>query len=221
MTIVFVALPFERRALLRACRHGIARDDVGRILSWCVGANHRVVECGLGLAAAARGVDAIMHVVRPTALLSVGCAGGLDPSLVPGDLVLADNVVDAGEPSKGFERGLDEMATRLGERGLSVRRGRIASVSNIVATPSEKERLFARTRALVVDMESASIAGAASTAGIPFCGIRIVLDDARTEVPACIEDERFRLLPFTLVAERLEAVGAALFGGNKTDFRGL
>lgn len=208
-SIVVVALPFERKALLRSGA-AVVRDDIAEFRSWCTGISHRVVQSGLGLVAAARAVDTVLAVVRPTAILSVGCAGGLDPSLTAGDIVMAVRVADGPVPATGSDGLAGELARDLRRSGIHVQRGSIASVANVVASESDKQRLFLRTGSMAVDMESASIAKAASAAGVPFCGIRVVLDDARTAVPPSIHDERFRQLPFALVAKRLEAIGAAL-----------
>ncbi len=210
-SVVVTALPFERKALLRSCGETL-RDDLESGAEWRLARDNRVVQGGIGLEAAARSIDAVLRRRSPTALLSIGCAGGLAPSLAPGEVVIGAVLVGEDEFRVAPEMLLRSVDTALHAEAIYARRGTIVSVASAVATSAAKAEVFERTGALAVDMESVALARAACAAGIPFCAIRVILDDAWTDVPASVTDNRFRALPFACVAAQLERIGAALFG---------
>ena len=105
-----------------------------------------------------------------------GFCGGLDPSLVPGELVVATEV--RGPDGVIACPGAGVLAGALRRRRLRVRLGPIVSTSRIVRG-AERERLAA-TGALAVDMESAWLAGAAG--GRPLAVVRAVVDTSAREI---------------------------------------
>jgi adenosylhomocysteine nucleosidase len=110
-----------------------------------------------------------------TALLSFGLAGGLAPSLQPGDLVVARTVLtDSGR----FEA--DAAMTRwLG--GATVET--LFASEAIAATVLEKRALYDRTGAAAIDMESGAVAAVARTRNLPFAVLRAVCDPATADLP--------------------------------------
>ena len=94
-----------------------------------------------------------------TLVIMAGLAGGLDPSLRVGDVVIDD-----------CPPGL------MPE--VSHRTGRLHSSEAVITTPAQKAALFAQTRALAVDMETATVRTAAGRQGIPFLAIRAISDAA-------------------------------------------
>jgi adenosylhomocysteine nucleosidase len=120
------------------------------------------------------------------ALVSWGCAAALDPHLKPGDLILPRRIVGADgvllETSRDWR---DRLSGRLAGR-LSVHQGALAESTAIIATPTEKARIFAETGAIALDMESAAIARAALGNGLPFLAIRAIADPAAMTVPASV-----------------------------------
>ncbi len=122
-----------------------------------------------------------------TALAVVGVSGGLDPGLRPGDLVLADAVLESGgAPGGGWatdpgRRGLVDAA--LAAEGLPVRRGAVISARRPVASPRGKGSLRERSTALAVDLESAAVARAAAERSLPLVVLRAVCDTADQFVP--------------------------------------
>jgi adenosylhomocysteine nucleosidase len=119
-------------------------------------------------------------------LVSFGTAGGLDPTLPPGAVVLPEAVIGGGggwPVDAGWRAALADVTS------TSVLVDRVAGVDVVVATPSAKATLFGETRAAVCDMESHAVARAATAAGLPFVVIRAVSDTAAACLPpwaACL-----------------------------------
>jgi len=140
-----------------------------------------------------------------------GVSGGLTPELGPGDLILADAVIQAAgdrfrqvwKEGAGFAETAYEALT---EGSVPVYRGPIISVRKPVLSSSHKASLFIESKALAVDMESAAVASVARTAGRPFFALRAVCDAAGRSISEdlfrCIDqkgDPRlFRLLRMVL-----------------------
>ncbi len=122
-----------------------------------------------------------------TALAVVGVSGGLDPRLRPGDLVVADAVLESADAPGGSwaadpdRAGLLDRA--LAAEGLTVRRGAVISASGPVPSPEAKGALRARCAALAVDMESAAVARVAAEGKLPLVVLRAVCDSADQSVP--------------------------------------
>jgi adenosylhomocysteine nucleosidase len=117
-------------------------------------------------------------------IISFGIAGGLDPSLGAGDLVVADDVLGEG--------GRWPTAPALSERllaGTSIGRrkivgGTIVGVEEVVLDPRHKVTLHERTGATAVDMESHVAAAYAASVGLPFAAVRVINDPASRSLPS-------------------------------------
>lgn len=117
------------------------------------------------------------------ALLSFGLAGGLDPMLSTGDIVVAELVVLPDGSRVGtdatWRAQLREALVGLGR--ISV--GDIVGQDRAITTTREKAVLELRTGAGAVDMESHATARAAREAGLPFMALRVILDPASRSIP--------------------------------------
>lgn len=119
-----------------------------------------------------------------TALVSFGLAGGLDPLLLPGDIVIGASVWrDSAPPIEMTGTWTQSFAARL-QPGCRVRIGGIAGVDAPVVSVAAKAALGLRSGALAVDMESHGTALAAAERGIPILVIRAVADPSLRAVPA-------------------------------------
>ena len=135
---------------------------------------------GIG-AAAAREASRALIAEGCTALLSLGMAGGLDPALKAGAVVIADRIVTA--DGRSFFTSVP-WRKALVEVGGTVSVAPIAGSDRVVSTVEAKQNLRRRTGAAVVDMESAGVAEVAAASGLPFLALRAVADTARRSVPA-------------------------------------
>jgi adenosylhomocysteine nucleosidase len=130
---------------------------------------------------------ALLTVFDPATIrgvISFGVAGGLDPSLKSGDVVVATEVL-AGDTRwlAGLTLNEDLIArVALGRR--RVVKGRLAGVEQAVAAQAGKAALHLETGAAAVDMESHIAADYAAKAGLPFAALRVISDPASRALPA-------------------------------------
>lgn len=108
-------------------------------------------------------------------MVSFGLAGGLDPALRPGALLVPGKVIGEGGPWDADPA----LAERFGGlTGHVILAGRA-----IVATAAEKRRLFADTQADAVDLESGAVALVAAAHRVPFAVVRAICDPAQRDLP--------------------------------------
>src|SRR5579875_86050 len=134
----------------------------------------RLERCGMGPARVRAWLpDALAS--RPDAVIVAGVAGGLDPSLRPGDIVVASEV--RGAHRRTVLRSGAPLVAELRRLGLRVRSGPMLSRETLIGGADEREEL-AETGALAVDMESADIAAAFADQRIPVAVVRVIVDTA-------------------------------------------
>ena len=141
----------------------------------------RAVGVGGGAARAVQDEEARLVV-------SCGFCGALDPSLVPGDLVLATSVRDEGGDVLDAPAGLLDQARRA-LAGLPIREGQLLCVTSVAASAAEK-RALAQGGAIAIDMESHPAARAAANARIPWLAVRAVVDAAGAALPPFAREGR-------------------------------
>ena len=118
-----------------------------------------------------------------SAVVSFGLAGGLDPSLSPGTMIVASGVVATSERFACPPALVQVLVEGFSGAGAATRQGLVAGVEAPVMTAAAKARLFRETGALAVDMESHLAAAFARQRGLPFAVARVVSDPARRALP--------------------------------------
>jgi hopanoid-associated phosphorylase len=117
-------------------------------------------------------------------VISFGVAGGLDPALKSGDVVVATEVM------AGTSRWLaafalsEELIAGAGLGRQRVIRGGLAGVEQVVSAQAGKAALHSETGAAAVDMESHIAAAYAADANLPFAALRVISDPATRALPA-------------------------------------
>lgn len=165
MIAVTFALPQESQDFRRA----LAAAD-GRL----GGEEIRVVHLGVGPEAAAEKAARLLAETRPRLLVCAGFAGGLDPRLVTGDLVIAENFSSP-------ELIANCRPQTAETRGCFV--GKLVSRDAPVESIVDKAALARETGALAVDMETAAVAEACRVAGVPLLAVRVISDPASVPLP--------------------------------------
>ena len=115
-------------------------------------------------------------------VISFGVAGGLDPQLKSGAVVVATEVM-AGENCWKASEALSEELIAGAGIGQKVFRGGLAGVEKVVTGQVGKAALRSGTGAAAVDMESHIAASFAAAAGLPFAALRVVSDPADRALP--------------------------------------
>jgi adenosylhomocysteine nucleosidase len=106
------------------------------------------------------------------ALVSFGLAGGLDPALAAGVIVVPRAVLVDGvhhETAPGLVGGITHDL--------------IVQTDRVLATVAQKRAVFAATGAVAVDLESGAVAQVAATHGLPFAVLRAICDPAGRDLP--------------------------------------
>jgi hopanoid-associated phosphorylase len=118
---------------------------------------------------------------RFRAVISFGLAGGLDPALRPGDLIVASHVISNDETRHATLTLGGALATTLHAHGVSLQS--LAGVDAPVMTPEDKAALRTATGAAAVDMETHVAARFAADHRLPWGALRVVCDPAQRGLP--------------------------------------
>jgi adenosylhomocysteine nucleosidase len=160
-----------------------------------------LVEVGGGTPAGAEAAAARVAARGARGLVSFGFAGGLDPALAAGALVLAEAVV---EDDARF-------ATAPGlTAALGPASGVVLAAAGVVAEVAAKRAARAASGAVAVDLESGAVARVAAQNGLPFAVVRAISDPAvRALPPAALValDARGRVAVGPLLASLLRRPG--------------
>ncbi len=129
--------------------------------------NAAVICGGMGEGPARRATATVISEFAPARVLSVGFAGALDDTLRVGDVFEPRIVINAKDGSR--------TDTGSGEKTL-------LSCSSVAGT-GQKSKLRDAYNASAVDMEAAAVAQGAHAAGIEFGAIKVISDNADSEIP--------------------------------------
>jgi adenosylhomocysteine nucleosidase len=147
----------------------VAEARIARGLGW-------MVATGGGTAAGAEAATRRLIDAGADALVSFGLAGGLEPGLRPGALIVPCAVI-----ARGVRYRTDPaLSERLGGATGQV----VLGANAVVAGVAEKRRLYGEVGAAAVDLESGAVARAATARGMPFAVLRAVCDPVERGLPA-------------------------------------
>lgn len=152
-----------------------------------------VSQCGIGKVNSALRTFRIITELKPELVINTGVAGGVDPSMRIGSVLVADAVAyhdvwcgpgteygaaDGCPPLfKPCEKGVALMRDISADHDSDIRFGLLCSGDKFISKPSEVEEIKSNfPDALGCDMESASIAQTCCKAGVPFMVVRVMSD---------------------------------------------
>src|SRR5690625_1702015 len=157
------------------------------------------VVCGVGKVNAALCTQLLITEFQVQQIINIGIAGGLDPELMPGDVVIADSLIhhDMDVTALGLPLGQiyrlpnfdlvtdKQRRTRVqaAAQNITAHRtkvGRIATGDQFIADPKKAQFIHQHFNALACEMESASIAQVCTLNQCPFICIRSLSDNANS-----------------------------------------
>lgn len=186
MIALIAALPQEihrlvrRYNLQRVHRNPSVYEDPEKEL------NCYVVVSGVGRICAADCCRYLYQSRPPEAMISIGYAGGLDPSIRVGDAVIAKEMRiwngASASPDTSVRRSsarfVDEARKAAKNAALFIHAGITLQSDECLGTPEMKKAARNATGALSVDMESQAIADFAAERELPFLSVRFISDAA-------------------------------------------
>lgn len=186
MTAIALAMPEEWAGLAPHMPDAVPEIIAGRQLfrGQLGGAQAAVFLTGSGPAAANAAGRECLAALRPDRLVIAGFGGGLAPGPGAGDLVAATTVSAAGNgPSLPSDASMLAAAAAATPAGAALYEGPLITVRDVITSAAGKQRLWDETAAVAVDMESAPLAQAAASAGLPFLAVRCITDAAGEAMP--------------------------------------
>ncbi|WP_018693013.1 5'-methylthioadenosine/S-adenosylhomocysteine nucleosidase [Algicola sagamiensis] len=165
-----------------------------------------LVQSGIGKVASSVATTLMIMTFSPACVINTGSAGGFDPALHVGDIVIGDAVKhhDVDVTAFGYEMGqvpkmpaaftahktLITAAEKAAQslQGLQIKTGLIATGDSFMCDPERIEKTRGHfPDMLAVEMEGASIAQSAHMLQTPFLIIRSLSDIAGKESPDSFE----------------------------------
>ena len=143
------------------------------------------IASGMGAAAAAAGARRLVEA-GAGALMSWGLAGGLDPALAPGTIVLPSEVVSPEGVVFATASPWRQRLHGVIAASQAVCGGRLLTCQKPIGSPAEKQSVWRRTSAAAVDMESLAIAEIAAANRLPFLAVRAIVDTAADALPPAL-----------------------------------
>lgn len=157
-----------------------------------------VVRSGIGKVNAGICTQILADLFEAEVILNTGIAGGLNPSVHVGDIVVSTDLVqhDMDATGFGYPQGqiprmetysfeasgeLRKLACEICRKvnpGIRVFEGRIVSGDQFISSKEVKERLVQQFDGYAAEMEGAAIAQAAYLNHLPFLVIRAISDNA-------------------------------------------
>jgi adenosylhomocysteine nucleosidase len=181
---VVAALSAEARALGRARQHRAESSASFGNLAFLSDGSMLAVS-GIGGVAAATAANALIDA-GVAALMTFGLAGGLDPTLAPGTVLLPVEVISRDGTRFATARLWRERLSASLSAHCVVSAGVVLTAERSIASPQDKAAAFRDTGAAAVDMESVSVARVAADHQLPFICVRVIVDTAADALPRSV-----------------------------------
>jgi hopanoid-associated phosphorylase len=140
---------------------------------------------GIGRASAAAAALSLVES-GVSALMTFGMAGGLDPALKPGSVVIPCELLSAEGARYAACRSWRERVAAAVSPLCAVSEGNLLTSAQAIDTPAEKAAALRSSGAAAVDMESAAVAEIALRHNLPFIAVRVIVDTAADFLPRAV-----------------------------------
>jgi adenosylhomocysteine nucleosidase len=164
-------------------------------------AYRRLVVSGIGPERAEQAARSLV-TLGARALISWGTAGGLNPDLKPGTLLLCPHVVTEDGRRHLVDADWQKRFVKAIGTSVPTAKGALFGSRDILTSVADKAAAYARTGAQAVDMESAAIALVAAQNRLPLLIVRVIVDTAADALPTsalAAIDEEGRTRPLALM----------------------
>jgi nucleoside phosphorylase len=154
-----------------------------------------LVRSGMGMVRAEKSLKAVSQQFSSKLIISMGYAGGLDPKLQSGDLLIAEKSLGIAKGELFSKDGEGQMtqeslANEFVDKALLVsetmdiksHRGSLLTVDKPVLKPEQKSLLGKKYSVQAVDMETLALARFANENGTAFLSIRAISDTVDQEL---------------------------------------
>ena len=119
-------------------------------------------------------------------LVSWGIAGAISHSINSGDMVIARSVINHRNIYSTSREWQKKIISHFKDSSYKIFNGDVVSTEKICTSFEEKIKLFRKTKALAIDMESAGIAEIAMASNLDFIIIRAIADNADSNIPEAV-----------------------------------
>jgi adenosylhomocysteine nucleosidase len=136
-----------------------------------------IVIGGVGRPAARRAAEVLLAGHRPSWIIAAGFAGALNPGMDRNQLVLPAELIDP----EGGRFPVEPLTTLAAV--VRYARGRLLTVDRPILASQAKVELYRSSQADLVDMESAAVAAVCAERSVRFLAVRVISDDARSDLP--------------------------------------
>ena len=140
---------------------------------------------GIGIQKAIHGTNSLIREYCPSAIISIGFAGAVNPHLKRGTVILGEKVFYEINREQFFISSPKLLAlAKIGLRKAFIPYsvGKIFTVTKPLYGVKEKMNFGKQHQCLAVELETAAVAETANRKGIPFLPIRFVLDEVQDDL---------------------------------------
>ncbi|MGP0566557.1 MULTISPECIES: phosphorylase family protein [unclassified Nitrospina] len=151
-----------------------------------------LVRSGVGRRRAAKAFQQVCDHFPLVQVISIGFAGGLDPALQVGDLLIADTITMVCDGAAVTTESMAIPVALVNQamvvacpEGATAYQGTLVTVDDVVSHPDDKKKLGKTHGALGVDMETFELAKEAERRDVPFLSVRAITDTAGQTLMNC------------------------------------
>ena len=177
ITGILVALPEEL--------HTLTKSRIKQGECFAMSDNTLISLSGAGPKNAARAAQNLL-AQGATQLISWGCAGALAPYLNAGDLLIPEYILAKDNTTLATHKLWSQQVIDLLDNAIVYNENKLLESDTVISLAQDKNQQYQQTRAVAVDMESASVARIANQKKIPFIAIRSIVDPAGLDLPLAI-----------------------------------
>ena len=175
MIAVTFALPAESSEFLRLLgnRSRVHRDGISIVRGTIGDRSIEVIHTGVGENVCRQRIGKFLVNQQFDFLISAGFAGSLNHDLQVNDVLVAKNFST-----------VDLKTTQSSLSNVSIKAANMLTVSALIDSGEERERIAHESGAAAVDMETEFIARACAVHGIPLLALRVITDTPTQPFPA-------------------------------------